>query len=194
MTDEAWLPARLIPTSGIRGERERETRATSALLSVLGAVDEFGKSILRGRFGAPAGAVETYIEVPLKMLNGTVVRPDGLVRIRRGARTWAALFEVKTGTTELEREQVESYLDAAREHEFDAVVTISNQIVPATGDHPVAVNRRKTPHVRNAQGAPPPGQRIGASGARGEGDREQPERRARVVIAAVFRGRRRRRG
>ena len=52
----------------------------------------------------------------------------------------------------------------------------------------------ETPHVRNAQGAPPPGQRIGASGARGEGDREQPERRARVVIAAVFRCRRRRRG
>ncbi len=38
----------------------------------------------------------------------------------------------------------------------------------------------ETPHVRNAQGAPPPGQRIGASGARGEGDREQPERRASV--------------
>ncbi len=143
MAEEAWLSARLIPTSGIRGERERETRATSALLSVLGAVDEFGKTILRGRFGAPAGIVEAYVEVPLKMADGSVVRPDGLVRVRRGTRTWVAIFEVKTGTTELERQQVESYLDAAREHEFDAVVTISNQIVPATGDHPVSVNRRK---------------------------------------------------
>ena len=147
MTDEAWLPARLIPTSGIRGEREREARATSALLSVLGAVNEFGRTILRGRFGAPAGSVETYIEVPLEMADGTVVRPDGLIRVQRGQRTWAALVEVKTGTSELDRTQVESYLDAAREHGFDAVVTISNQIMPATGDHPVEVDRRKLRRV-----------------------------------------------
>ena len=77
MTEEAWRPARLIPTSGIRGDREREGRATSALLSVLGAVDEFGKAILSKRFGAPSGRVETYIEVPLKMRDGKEVRPDG---------------------------------------------------------------------------------------------------------------------
>ncbi len=147
MTEEAWLPARLIPTSGIRGERERETRATSALLSVLGAVDEFGKTILRGRFGAPAGTIEAYVEVPLEMADGTVVRPDGLVRVRRGTRTWVALFEVKTGKTELDPKQVESYVDAARKHDYDAVVTISNQIVPATGDHPVSINRRKLQKV-----------------------------------------------
>ncbi len=148
MSDETWLPARLIPTSGIRGERDREGRATSALLSVLGAVDEFGKSIVRGRLGAPSGPIETYIEVPLKMPDGRVVRPDGLVRVRRGRRTWVALVEVKTGTSELEREQVESYIDAAREHGFDAVVTISNQIVPATGDHPVDVSKRKLHKVQ----------------------------------------------
>jgi len=147
MSDEAWLPARLIPTSGIRGDREREARATSALLSVLGAVDEFGRSVLRTRFGAPAGPVETYIEVPLEMADGTIVRPDGLIRVQRGRRTWVALVEVKTATNELDRAQVESYLDAAREHGFDAVVTISNQIMPATGDHPVEVDRRKLRRV-----------------------------------------------
>ena len=79
---------------------------------------------------------EAYIEVPLKMRDGKEVRPDGLVRVTRGRRTWVALIEVKTGTSELELDQVESYLDAARERGFDAVVTISNQIVPGTGEHP----------------------------------------------------------
>ena len=144
---EEWLPARLIPTSGIRGAAEQETRATSALLSVLGAVQEFGRTVLRGRFGAPAGPIEAYIEVPLELPGGEVVRPDGLIRVRRGSRTWTALFEVKTGRNELDRAQVENYLDAARHHNFDAVVTISNQIVPATGDHPVDVDRRKLRRV-----------------------------------------------
>lgn len=147
MTDDAWLPARIIPTSGIRGAREQETRATSALLSVLGAVDEFGRTILRRRFGAPAGRVETFIEVPIKMRNGDVVRPDGAVQVRRGKKTWTALFEVKTGTNELDAEQVEAYVDAARERDFDAVVTISNQLMPATGEHPVKVRGTKLKSV-----------------------------------------------
>ena len=144
---EEWLPARLIPTSGIRGDREQETRATSALLSVLTAVQEFGAAILRKRFGAPAGPVKAFIEVPLKLPGGEEVRPDGLVEVSRGGRTWTALFEVKTGRNELDRTQVEKYVDAARHHNFDAVVTISNQIVPQTGEHPVDVPRRKLQKV-----------------------------------------------
>ena len=128
-------------------DREQETRATSALLSVLTAVQEFGRTVLRGRFGAPAGPIEAYIEVPLELPGGEVVRPDGLIRVRRGSRTWTALFEVKTGRNELDRTQVEKYVDAARHHNFDAVVTISNQIVPETGEHPVDVPRRKLQKV-----------------------------------------------
>ena len=70
-----------------------------------------------------------------------------IIEVRRGQRTWVALFEVKTGTTELDKAQVEAYLDAARHNRFDAVVTISNQIVPATGDHPVEVDKRKLGRV-----------------------------------------------
>ena len=145
---EDWLPARLIPTSGIRGDREQETRATSALLSVLTAVQEFGTAILRKRFGAPAGPVKAFIEVPLELPGGEEVRPDGLVEVSRGGRTWTALFEVKTGRNELDRAQVEKYVDAARHHNFDAVITISNQIMPATGEHPVEVRKQKLQKVK----------------------------------------------
>lgn len=53
------------------------------------------------------------------------------------------MVEVKTGSGELQREQVENYLDAARDQSFDCVITISNQLAPAPGVHPVTVDRRK---------------------------------------------------
>jgi hypothetical protein len=51
MADQSdWQRARLIPTSGIAGADEQETRATSALLAVMPAVKEFGNSV-SGHFG-----------------------------------------------------------------------------------------------------------------------------------------------
>ncbi len=142
MTEASWQPARLIPTSGISGPDEQETRATSALLAVLPVVRDLATTLLRP-FGAPPGTIETFIEVPLLHADGRTIRPDGLVRISRGQKRWTALVEVKTGNNVLGREQVESYLDIAKDNGFDAVVTISNQIAPATGVHPVEVDKRK---------------------------------------------------
>jgi hypothetical protein len=47
--------------------------------------------------------------------------------------------EVKTGRNELVPEQVEAYLELARRHEFDVLLTISNQLVSLPGEHPVKV-------------------------------------------------------
>jgi len=54
---------------------------------------------------------------------------------------------VKTGTNELATEQIENYLDVAREQGFDAVVTISNEIAAMAGQHPTKVDKRKTRKV-----------------------------------------------
>ena len=43
------------------------------------------------------------------------------MRVKRGQRNWTALVEVKTGTNALAAEQLETYLDVAREQGFDAV-------------------------------------------------------------------------
>lgn len=127
--ENPWNAARLIPTSGISGAEEQERRATSALLAVMSSVKEFGR-VIASRMGAPAGALEAFIEVPF-LLGDKKVFPDGLIRVRRGSKVWTALVEVKTGTNELQREQLENYLDVAREHRFDALLTISNEIPPA---------------------------------------------------------------
>jgi hypothetical protein len=145
MAEEAWAAARLIPVSGISGPDEQERRGTSAFLAVLGSVKEFGRSITT-RIGAPAGTIETFIEVPFQ-LNGRRCIPDGLIRVTRGPRTWTALVEVKTGKNDLRTDQLENYLDVAREHGFQSVLTISNQISTTPGVHPTPVDKRKCRNV-----------------------------------------------
>lgn len=139
--EETWHAARLIPTSGISGAEEQERRAVSALLAVLGSVKEFGR-VLTKEIGAPAGNISTFIEVPFKQ-GEKVLRPDGLIRVSRGSKSWTALVEVKTGKNELQTDQLEGYLDIAREQGFDALVTISNEIPPNPAHHPTVVDRRK---------------------------------------------------
>lgn len=145
MTDETWHQARLIPTSGINGAQEQERRATSALLAVLSIVPDYSKALLSG-VGAPAGSVATFIEVPFDLKDQRVF-PDGLIRVKRGSREWTALVEVKTGKNVLEPLQLENYLDVARAHGFDALITISNEIPAVSGQHPTDVDKRKLKKV-----------------------------------------------
>jgi len=141
VAEETWHQARLIPTSGISGAEEQERRATSALLAVMTVVKEFSRAMLNP-LGAMSGPVETFVEVPF-MLAEKRCYPDGLIRVSRGSRTWTALVEVKTGKNALQPEQLENYLDIARDEGFDAVVTISNEIPPIAGQHPTKVDKRK---------------------------------------------------
>jgi len=141
VSDEVWQPARIIPVTGLAGADEQERRGCSAFLAVLGSVREFGRAIT-ATFGAPAGVIETFIEVPFK-LGDTTYRPDGLIRVRRGQRHWVALVEVKTGRNVLIANQIGAYVDIAREQNFDAVVTISNEIPTTPGVHPVSVEKKK---------------------------------------------------
>lgn len=144
-SEKSWHAARLIPTSGIKGPDEQEWRATSALLAVMTAVKELSRALLRP-LGAPSGATETFIEVPFD-LGERRATPDGLIRVMRGQKTWTALVEVKTGRNILQSEQLECYLDVAKEQGFDAVITISNEIPAISGTHPTAIDKRKTKKV-----------------------------------------------
>ncbi len=144
-TREAWQPARIIPVSGLSAADEQERRGASALLAVMHAVNEYGRSILQF-FGAPAGRIETFIEVPFE-LGGVKYRPDGLIQVTRGIRTWTALVEVKTLRNKLDEKQVKAYLDIARQEGFDAVITISNEMSTVGGAHPLSVEKRMTRKV-----------------------------------------------
>jgi hypothetical protein len=54
---------------------------------------------------------------------------------------------VKTGTNRLEPQQLETYLDIAREHGFNALLTISNEIPAVAGQHPTKIDKKKLKKV-----------------------------------------------
>jgi len=129
-----WERARLFPVSGIGGADEQERRAASALLAVIQSVREFGRTITVP-MGAPAGRLSAFIEVPF--IDGDKhLRPDGLIQVAFGRRTWTALVEVKTGRHDLIADQIDSYLDLVRKNKFDALLTISHQLAATPGVHP----------------------------------------------------------
>jgi hypothetical protein len=136
-----WERARLFPVSGIGGADEQERRASSALLAVIQSVREFGRAIT-ARMGAPVGRLSTFIEVPFED-GDKKLRPDGLIQVVSGHRTWTALVEVKTGRHDLIPGQIEAYMDVARRHKFDALLTISNQVVAVPGVHPVKLPKAR---------------------------------------------------
>jgi stress response protein SCP2 len=125
--NDSWHLARLFPVSTLKSDHERETRATSVLLSVMAQVPEFGRR-LTAAFGAPAGRMETYTEVSLPHGGESPKRPDGLIRVERAGKLWTALVETKTNGNPLRTTQVQDYVDIAGRRAYEAVITLSNDV------------------------------------------------------------------
>lgn len=137
-----WVAARLLPTAGIRNQNEQERRAASAMLAVLGAVPDFCHALLSG-MKAPKGAISTFTELRFKDKDAQTHIPDGAILIERGKKRWSCLVEFKTGKAALEGEQISRYLDLARDHGFDGLLTVSNQIRSDASALPYTVDKRK---------------------------------------------------
>ena len=142
LRDDRWPVARLIPITSATGVEARERNAASALLAVLAVVDEFGKALLKP-LGAPAGRIETFVEVPIKTEGGKAARPDGIIGVTRAGKTWWCLVECKVADQELKGDQMETYLDLARANGIDAVLSISNHYTTKSSDYPIQLEPKK---------------------------------------------------
>lgn len=138
--------AKLFP---VLADTNREQRITSIFLSVLCQVPDFAQVVL-GSLDVRVSArtkLQAFSEVVFRGDVGSGNRPDGLVIVTNGKNTWSALVEAKIANSELDAEQVKRYVELAREHGIDAVVTISNQFVAKADQSPVVVPKtllRKT--------------------------------------------------
>lgn len=144
--------ARLIP---VVADTKREQRTASVVLAAMRAVFEFRQTML-GTLGVRIGkrtTLHAWTEVALK--DGAKEsekktkkdRPDGLLVLDWGKKQWEALVEAKVGNSEVDEQQLKEYLQQARQHNIDAVITITNQFVALPTHHPVEVSKNLTKGV-----------------------------------------------
>ena len=134
-------PARLFP---VLAETSKEGRALSVLLSCFASIDDLASTLLAtlDRRVGVRSRVRTFTEVVLANApEGVSGRPDGLIVVETGRRSWSALVEAKVRRSRLEPEQIEAYLKLAKANSIDALLTISNDFAAVPHHHPVRVAR-----------------------------------------------------
>ncbi len=132
--------ARLIP---VAADVSKEGRAASILLATLMSVPTFAREMLGSleqRVGTRTN-LDCFTEIVFKETAAAPkIRPDGLMILDGGrGRSWRCLVEAKIGRAELDNEQLVKYLNLARAHKIDAVLTISNQFVAFANHSPAVI-------------------------------------------------------
>ncbi len=144
----AHYATRLLPNP--RGTPE--SRAVSALLSMVQGVSEFGAGFV-SRCGGPkykgmATYLRSFTEVPFTVLSGEqapgqgstrraagssrkreYARPDGVIVVQKGSREWKAMIELKVGASKLadDPDQIAEYHRQASALGYDALITVSGE-------------------------------------------------------------------
>lgn len=139
--------SRLIP---VVSDMSKEERAVSPVLAAFSIVPALAHSLLQ-EVGGPTNqraTVRSYSQVVFKRApTDRKWRPDGLLEVDSGRKVWRALIEAKVGSAELSVEQVECYLNLAKQMNLDALITVSNQFATLPTHHPIAVNKVKVRQV-----------------------------------------------
>ena len=145
---ESFRP-RLVP---VVTDNRTELRIVSVLLATLTAVPPFAKNTL-DRFGVRLNKTSTlncFVEVPFKSnANDTdALRPDGVIQLRTGSKTWTALVEAKVKNNPIDPSQIETYASVAAMYHIDAIITISNQLAFLPTHIPYQVPRKYTKKIQ----------------------------------------------
>ena len=146
---EAGERARLIP---VTSPGQKELAAVSVVLAVFRIVPEYARMMLE-EVGAPWSKRSTLTALTevcfkkSKQKRSQLPRPDGMLIVDTTRKEWTALVEAKIKNEQLHTDQLETYLDLAKEFGVDAVITISNQFATNPSHHPVSVDKRKVKTV-----------------------------------------------
>ena len=136
--------ANLIPVE----KKLNEASLASVFLKSLTLIKEFRDLVSKEIGLSRAGTLYAYTEVSFpcsKISNPTnkkegPLRADGLLlQVASGVVRDAAFFEFKMGKAELDDNQINAYLNLAKEQKVTKLVSVSNQFVPSLTDYLVSV-------------------------------------------------------
>ena len=131
--------SRLIPSFKLGDE----VGLASVLLSSVRMIREFRRMILKDLKMRKGGQFFAYNEVVFPQFKNS--RIDGLTLIvKAGKIKDATIFEMKNGSNEINKDQIERYLDLAKSCSIPRVVTVSNQFVSEPTQSPVDVKSLKS--------------------------------------------------
>ena len=140
-------PARLIPTVP---DSRKEEKIVSIFLATLAQTRPFAREFLE-RCGERVGKysdLTSYTEVKFPSPDGnSTYRPDGVLCLTTSKARWAAILEAKVETADIDEEQMGRYADIAQKYQIDAVITLSNQMVPLPTHIPYSIPKKFTKNV-----------------------------------------------
>lgn len=132
-------PARLIPSH----KTGDEMALTSIFLSTVRLVKEFRDNIFKEIKLSRSGKVYYYTEASFPDINKC--RIDGLiVVVIKGVISDAAFFEMKNKSNQIDKDQIEGYLDISKKLKVNKLVTISNEFVSDPTHSPIKVKVPKS--------------------------------------------------
>ena len=141
-------PARLIPTVA---DSRKEERLVSILLATLPMVRPFAEQLLDrcGERPGKSSVLTCYTEVEFLSADGNNKdRPDGLLYLTTRKARWTAILEAKIEKAEIDEEQIQKYAELARRFQIDAIITLSNQLVPLPTHIPYSIPKRVSNQVK----------------------------------------------
>lgn len=129
---------RLIPV----GKKDDELAITNVFLSSIKLIREFKNMIFNDIDLAKSSQIYCYTEVSFPLLfqedKNNKRRFDGLlICVSNKKIKDATIFEMKSGNEELEKEQLQLYLDMAKVLKINRLVTVSNQFALKPTIHPM---------------------------------------------------------
>lgn len=131
--------ARLIPSFKLGDE----VGLASVLLSSMKLIREFRRMIISDIKMIRGGQFFAYNEVVFPQFKNC--RIDGLaLKVKGGIIKDAAIFEMKNGSNEINKEQIEKYIDLAKSCSIPRIITVSNQFVSEPTQCPVDVRSIKS--------------------------------------------------
>ncbi|MCK5493453.1 MAG: hypothetical protein KAJ14_10125, partial [Candidatus Omnitrophica bacterium] len=130
--------ARLIPFA----KPGDEMALTSVILSSIRLINEFKRMILSASKMMLGGKIYVFTEIIFSEFSD--LRIDGLlIIVKNGIIRDAAIFEMKNGANEINKEQIENYLKIAKAYSIPRLITVSNQFVSEPTQFPVNIKASK---------------------------------------------------